>query len=159
MAGVKRNSIRKKPQIAVRKKETVPNARVLVVDDEKAFAELIQESLEEEGYEITATQDSYHALELLQRSSFDVALVDVRMPKMSGLELLQFFKMRDPRMMVILMTAYGSLALGMNSLHQGAFDYLNKPFSLKTLRDRVREALQRRKQLVLEQSRDHEDEL
>lgn len=159
MAGVKKNLARKKPRAAAYKKESAPNGRILVVDDEKAFAELIQESLEEEGYEIEATQDPYHALELLQRSSFDVALVDVRMPKMSGLELLQFLKMRDPRMMVILMTAYGSLALGMDSLHQGAFDYLNKPFSLKTLRDRVREALQRRKRLVLEQSHDHEDEL
>lgn len=92
------------------------------------------------------------ALARVRRASYDLALVDFRMPEMTGLELLQFLKMRDSRMFVILMTAYGSLALGIEALKKGAFDYLSKPFKLDRLREKVDEALARRRQLLQEQT-------
>jgi FixJ family two-component response regulator len=75
----------------------------------------------------------------------------MRMPEMTGIELLQYLKVRDNKMFIILMTAYGSFALGIESLKQGACDYLAKPFSLGVLKKKVGDALKRRTRFLEEQ--------
>jgi DNA-binding NtrC family response regulator len=126
-------------------------ARLLVVDDEGDFAKMIQTTLAQAGYQVDAVTSATQAIALQRRHSYDLALVDMRMPEMTGLELLQYLKARDRKIFVMIMTAYGSFSVGIESLRKGACDYVAKPFKLKSLKEKVAEALSRRAQFLEEQ--------
>lgn len=134
-------------------------ARVLVVDDESEFATLIQRSLTGAGYLVDTALNGTEAIELHRKHAYDLALVDLKMPDMTGLELLQYLKVRDKTIAVILMTAYGSLAIGIEALKKGASDYLPKPFKLASLLEKAEEALKRRARYLQEQARSPIDEM
>lgn len=145
---------------AVKKKKarhTFPGKKVprrghlLVVDDEADFAKLIERTLVQAGYRVETATSATQAIALQRRYSFDLALVDIRMPEMTGLELLQYLKVRDKKIFVMIMTAYGSFSIGIEALRRGACDYLAKPFKLKVLKDKVAESLERRAQFLEEQ--------
>ena len=121
------------------------------MDDEADFAKMIQKTLAQKGYLVDAATSATQAIALQRKHSYDLALLDIRMPEMTGLELLQYLKARDKKIFVIIMTAYGSFSIGIESLRRGACDYLAKPFPLKTLKDKVAEALKRRAQFLEEQ--------
>ena len=112
----------KKPSVKIRK------ARLLVVDDESDFVTLIQTILMQEGYGVDTATSATQAIALQRKNAYDLALVDLRMPEMTGLELLQYLKARDKSIFVILMTAYGSFSVGIEALRRGATDYVAKPF-------------------------------
>ena len=133
------------------KKSSLGKAHLLVVDDEADFAKMIQKTLVQAGYRVDAATNATQAIAMQRKHSYDLALVDMRMPEMTGLELLQYLKVRDKRMFVMIMTAYGSFSIGIESLRRGACDYLAKPFQLKTLKEKVAEALTRRAQFLEEQ--------
>ncbi|MGH7740084.1 MAG: response regulator [bacterium] len=126
-------------------------AQILVVDDEVEFTRLIQKSLVPLGYRVDRATSATQAIALQRGHSYDLALLDIRMPEMTGLELLQYLKARDKKMFVIIMTAYGSFSIGIESLRQGACDYLAKPFTLASLKSKVKDALRRRTRLLEEQ--------
>jgi len=143
-----------------KKKETAPKkagkvslgkARLLVVDDEADFAKMVQKALTQSGYSVDIATKATQAMILQRKRSYDLALLDMLMPEMTGLELMQYLKGRDKKIFVLIMTAYGSFSLGIESLKRGACDYLPKPFKLKTLRDKVAEALKRRSKYLQEQ--------
>jgi len=142
-----------KKKLAAKKstKNLVGKAHLLVVDDEADFAKMIQKTLLQSGYRVDAATSATQAIALQRKHSYDLALVDMRMPEMTGLELLQYLKVRDKKIFVLIMTAYGSFSIGIESLRKGACDYLPKPFKLKTLKDKVAEALKRRAQFLEEQ--------
>ncbi len=127
-------------------------SRLLVVDDELDFARMIQTSLGQAGYRVDIAQSATQAIALQRKNPYDLALVDLRMPEMTGLELLQYLKLRDKRIFVILMTAYGSFSIGIEALKRGACDYMAKPFKLKSMKEKVAEALERRSRFLEEQS-------
>jgi DNA-binding NtrC family response regulator len=135
----------KKPSVKIRK------ARLLVVDDESDFVTLIQTILMQEGYGVDTATSPTQAIALQRKNAYDLALVDLRMPEMTGLELLQYLKARDKSIFVILMTAYGSFSVGIEALRRGATDYVAKPFKNKALKEKVAEALSRRHQYLEEQ--------
>jgi len=135
----------KKPSVKIRK------ARLLVVDDESDFVTLIQTILMQEGYGVDTATSATQAIALQRKNAYDLALVDLRMPEMTGLELLQYLKARDKSIFVILMTAYGSFSVGIEALRRGATDYVAKPFKNKALKEKVAEALSRRHQYLEEQ--------
>lgn len=132
-------------------KKIMGKAHLLVVDDEADFAKMIQTTLAQSGYKVDAATSATQAIALQRKYNYDLAVVDMRMPEMTGLELLQYLKIRDKRIFVIIMTAYGSFSVGIESLKKGACDYLSKPFKLKSLKDKVAEALKRRSQFLEEQ--------
>jgi DNA-binding NtrC family response regulator len=142
-----------KKRLAAKKpaKNLMGKAHLLVVDDEADFAKMIQKTLLQSGYRVDAATSATQAIALQRKHSYDLALVDMRMPEMTGLELLQYLKVRDKKIFVLIMTAYGSFSIGIESLRKGACDYLAKPFKLKTLKDKVAEALKRRAQFLEEQ--------
>jgi len=148
---MKRHPLKKAPASRKAPKPPVNKAHLLVVDDEADFAKMIQKTLMEEGYRVDAAVSAAQAIALQRKHSYDLALVDMRMPEMTGLELLQYLKVRDKKMFVILMTAYGSLALGIEALRKGAIHYLAKPFKLTDLKKDVADALQRRAHYLEEQ--------
>jgi DNA-binding NtrC family response regulator len=126
-------------------------AHLLVVDDEADFARMIQKVLVQAGYKVDAATSAAQAIALQRKHSYDLALVDMRMPEMTGLELLQYLNVRNKKIFVIIMTAYGSFSVGIEALRRGACDYLAKPFKLKVLKEKVKEALYRRARYLEEQ--------
>jgi DNA-binding response OmpR family regulator len=115
--------------------------RILVVDDDADTCALLQDVLSEEGYTVHSCWSGEEARDLFEQYPFDLVLADIKMPRVSGIELLQAVRDRCQETRVILMTAYASLDTAIQALRGDADDYLVKPFSLKELRQRVREAL------------------
>jgi two-component system, NtrC family, response regulator AtoC len=123
---------------------------VLIVDDERTLARAIRGFLIESGYEAETAGDAEEALEQLERLHPDVVFTDVRLPGMSGIELLRRVREFDPAIPVVVMTAYGTIEGAVEAVKLGAFDYLKKPVDLEELRllaDRAREHAQLRQEL------------
>jgi DNA-binding response OmpR family regulator len=118
--------------------------RVLIVDDDAEICTLITDILEEDGYDICPCLHGDEALNVLKREHFDLVLTDIKMPRVTGIDLLLHVRRMDLETEVILMTAYASLQTAIQALRGEAFDYLIKPISLSELRQRVRQAVSAR---------------
>jgi two-component system, NtrC family, response regulator len=115
---------------------------ILVLDDEQNYLLLLETLLGDEGYTITALQDPDLALAFLEESEVDVIITDMKMPKMSGQDVLAHVQKNYPHIPVLIMTAYGSIDAAVVTMRQGAFDYITKPFSNDELILSVRKAVQ-----------------
>ncbi|MDR3357481.1 MAG: sigma-54 dependent transcriptional regulator [Desulfovibrio sp.] len=104
-------------------------SHILIVDDEKNYLLVLQTLLEDEGYTVTAVNDPETALAFLDESEVDVVVTDIKMPKVSGQEVLQRIKKHWPHIPVLVMTAFGSIESAVEVMKFGAFDYITKPFS------------------------------
>jgi DNA-binding NtrC family response regulator len=113
---------------------------LLVVDDDDDFRGTTSRWFNRAGFLVSEASTGEHALELAQRRDFDVAIVDMKMPGMSGLELLKTFKEGSAECEVILLTGQGTVESAVEAMKSGAFDYLTKPFPLKELEALVRRA-------------------
>lgn len=116
--------------------------KLLVVDDEQGLCAGLQEALRREGYSVDAVPDAPTAAQQSKDQLYNLVLSDLKMPGMSGLELLQQVKRYHPDTMFILMTAYGTVENAVEAMKQGAYDYLSKPIDLKRLRVLVEKALE-----------------
>jgi two-component system response regulator HydG len=113
--------------------ERTERARILIVDDHLSMAETIADGLSEVGYETFAVASSKDAAKRLQEEPFDALVTDLRMPEIDGLELLKISRAAAPSRPVIVMTAYSAVDSAIESIRQGAFHYLTKPFKLDEL--------------------------
>ncbi len=104
-------------------------AHLLVIDDEKNYLLVIQAMLEDEGYMVTTLNDPQSALPFLEESEVDVVITDMKMPHMSGQEILEGVKKGWPHIPVLIMTAFGSIESAVEVMKYGAFDYITKPFA------------------------------
>ena len=102
--------------------------RVLVVDDEPVLLTALEALLARKGYQVTALDSPIAATQKLAQEDFDVALLDVKMPDLSGLELLTAVKHRRPEVEVIMMTGHATVETALSAVKAGAYDYLTKPF-------------------------------
>src|SRR5881296_4301630 len=114
---------------------------ILVVDDEKAQREILEMILAEEGYDVTTAASGEAAIKFAKDRSFDLALTDLKMTGMDGIELLQHLLALDSSIVVILLTAHGTIDSAKEALRRGAFDYLQKPFERDTLLATIKRAL------------------
>jgi DNA-binding response OmpR family regulator len=114
---------------------------VLVVDDDHDTCSLIADILVEDGYEVEAFTVAEQALDALDANRFDLVLADIKMPRISGVDLLREVRKRDLSTQVVLMTAYASVDTAVAALRGEAFDYLIKPFPLSEFRQRVQAAV------------------
>jgi len=114
---------------------------LLVVDDEPQMLIAINETLRRKGYSITTAGSGVEALCRLKERNFHLVMTDMRMPEVSGLDLLKKVKSASPRTPVVLLTAYGTIQNAVDAMRLGAFDYLLKPFSSEALEAVVRRAL------------------
>src|SRR5687767_10778251 len=119
-------------------------AKVLVVDDEQSILMLLKEALTKWGYQVTCASTGAEALEALRGGLFDAALTDVRMPDMSGIDLLRAVKAHDDSIEVVIMTGYPTITSAVEALKDGAFDYLSKPLILDELRHLMSRLMERR---------------
>lgn len=115
--------------------------RILVVEDEKPINDLIEMNLSEAGYSCARAYDGMEAANLLEKESFDLVLLDIMLPKVSGYELLDFIKPLG--IPVIFLTAKGTMADKVKGLRLGADDYIVKPFEIAELVARVESVLRR----------------
>ncbi|MGB4691373.1 MAG: sigma-54 dependent transcriptional regulator, partial [Atribacterales bacterium] len=137
----------------------MPVFRILIVDDEESLREMLKEFLEGEGMLVELAQNGREALEKLHSLSFDLVLLDLRMPGVSGVEVLQEIKKEEPELPVVVITAYGSVDNAVETLKMGAFDFITKPFKLEELLNTISRALEverlkREKQYLLEEMQD-----
>lgn len=111
----------------------VARPRILVVDDHLSMAETVADGLAEQGYDSLALASSKEAAKKLTEEAFDALVTDLRMPGIDGLELLKISLAADPSRPVIVMTAYSAVESAIESIRQGAFHYLTKPFKVDEL--------------------------
>ncbi len=117
--------------------------RLLLVDDEKGYLEVLSKRLRRRDIEVTAASSGEEAIQALRRADFDVAVVDLKMEDIDGIEVLKIFKKMDPHLAVIMLTGHGSAQAAKEGLALGAFDYLTKPCDLSELQTKIRQALGR----------------
>ena len=115
---------------------------VLVLDDEQNYLLLLETLLGDENYTVTALQDPELALAFLEESEVDVIITDMKMPKMSGQDVLAHVQKNYPHIPVLIMTAYGSIDAAVVAMRHGAFDYITKPFANDEITLAVRKAAQ-----------------
>ena len=105
---------------------TTAPPRVLVVDDERSMRELLAIVLKRDGYEVLVAEDGERAIELLKKQRVDILITDIRMPQMSGVDVLREAKNIDPEIISIVMTAFASTDTAVEALRLGAADYVHK---------------------------------
>lgn len=116
--------------------------KILIVDDEVDIALILKLHLEDAGYKTVRARDGLEALEQVGRESFDLVLLDIKMPRMSGMEVLEKIMSDHHDMAVVMMTAHGSEDVAVEAMKKGAIDYIAKPFSTDDLLKRVERAIQ-----------------
>ena len=124
-------------------------ARILVVDDEADFRMMLDSLLTSEGHSVSTAEDGVAAINQLQEKTFDVVLLDVRMPRVDGIEVLNFIKQNFIDIQVIMLTAVTDVRLAVNCMKLGAFYYLAKPYSVDELFSLLNNAIEKRS-LVIE---------
>ncbi len=119
--------------------------RILVIDDEKRMCDSLEALLTDSGYDVMTFQSSDKAAEEIKTGRFDLIISDIKMPGMTGLDLLRIARKVDPQALVVLMTAYGSLESALEAINQGAYDYLLKPVEYPQLELVIKRGLERRR--------------
>jgi len=117
-------------------------SKILIVDDDPAQRKMLHTVLGEESYDVCEAQDGLAAVASVEEAFFDLILLDIRMPRMDGIEALGRIRQLSPGIPVILMTAYASLDTAVNALKSGAYDYLIKPLDIDELKILVRRTLE-----------------
>ncbi len=117
-------------------------ARILIIDDEEGMCKLLKNILAEENYRIDTLTSASDALEKLNPGDYSVAIVDIRMPGMNGIEFLEKASVIDPELQFIMITAYGSIENAVEAVRIGAFDYITKPFQGDEIQIAVRKAIE-----------------
>ncbi|MDX9703436.1 MAG: sigma-54 dependent transcriptional regulator [Candidatus Auribacterota bacterium] len=117
--------------------------KVLVVDDEILMRRFLQESFERFEIAVQTVQDATRALYMLNDEQFDVVFTDIKMPNMSGIELLKRIKGQFPQTEVVVMTAYGTIETAIEAMKYGAFDYILKPFSVDQIEIVLKKIMER----------------
>jgi len=115
---------------------------ILILDDEQNYLLLLETLLADEGHTVTALQDPELGLAYLEESEVDVIITDMKMPKVSGQEVLAHVQKNYPHIPVLIMTAYGTIDAAVEAMRHGAFDYITKPFANDELTLSVRKAVQ-----------------
>src|SRR5437016_1111260 len=107
--------------------------KVLIIDDEQGLRNMLKFSLQKRGYEVFDAESGEQALALAKTQSFELAVCDIMMPGMDGVQVLKALKEISPSTEVIMATGYATLETAVESMKQGAFDYITKPYSLANL--------------------------
>ena len=119
----------------------MPNEKVLIVDDDESVRWVLKKSLEKEGIETALAKNAQEALDRIKEGDIAIALMDIRMPGMSGFEALEKIQAENSGVSVIIMTAQATMQNAIEAMRRGAFDYITKPFDLDEVNILVRKAI------------------
>ena len=120
-------------------------SKILIIEDEKKISALIRKGLEEEQYDVDEALDGEKGEQLLQKSNYDLLVLDIMLPKKNGLDVLDSLRKKNNEIPVLMLTAKGTVEDRVKGLDTGADDYLIKPFAIAELLARVRSLLRRKK--------------
>ena len=110
------------------------NKNILVIDDEEMIRELLKDTFEKEKYTVETAENGDEAFKMISSNDFDLVITDIRLPDISGMEILEKIKSKYPEIGVIMITAYGSIKSAVKSMKDGAFDYIAKPFEIDEIK-------------------------
>jgi two-component system response regulator PilR (NtrC family) len=127
------------PAAAPDRRPASAQPRILVVDDEQSMRDMLRIVLRRDGYEVVLAENGRSALDLLKKEQFDLLLSDIRMPDLSGVDVLRAAKDANPGVVAFMMTAFASTDTAVEAMRLGAIDYFTKPFSMDELRLKVRQ--------------------
>jgi len=117
------------------------DVHLLVVDDEKSICDIVGQYLRMKGYVVTCAGSAEAAIEIIKQNSIDLVLSDIKMPGMSGVELLKWVREYNRSLPVVMTTGFPTLDTAIEALKLGAFDYLTKPFHLEEIAEKIKRAL------------------
>ena len=135
-------------RMSAKDQEDGKGIRLLLVDDEAGFVDVLSNRLARRNFDVTKTYSGSEAIQALRREDFDVAILDVKMEDMDGIEVLKVFKKMVPKMAVIMLTGHGSEQAARDGIEFGAFDYLMKPCDIKVLMQKLDAAMERRQDQI-----------
>ena len=115
---------------------------ILIVDDEKNYLVVLEALLSAEGYEIVTARDAKMAVSIIREADLDLVITDMKMPGMTGMELLETCKKIKPEIPVIMMTAFGTIKMAVEAMKKHAYDYIQKPFENEKLKLTVKKAME-----------------
>jgi DNA-binding response OmpR family regulator len=139
------------------RKDIMKTQKILIIDDDQNIRSILSTFLKKEGYETFTTVNGVEGIDFLKRSSVNLAVIDLGLPDMSGLEVLEKVKLDNPFLEVIILTGNASLSSAIDATNKGAFSYLQKPINLEQLMLQVRRAIE--KQEAQETIAGHNNEL
>jgi DNA-binding NtrC family response regulator len=117
--------------------------KLLLVDDEIGFLQVLSKRIARRRIKVATAASGLEAIQLLRRQDFDIAVLDLKMEDMNGIEVLKIFKKMTPEMPVIMLTGHGSEESAVEGMKQGAYDYITKPYELEELLAKIHEAVGR----------------
>lgn len=124
---------------------TKSKSKILVVDDEKSMREILQIFLKNEGYSVSIADNGASAIEAVKKDIFDLIITDMKMPKVTGLDLLKSVKEISSDIVVLIITAFGTTESAVDAMKLGAYDYIQKPFQMDDIRLVVKNALEKQR--------------
>jgi len=119
------------------------NARILVIDDDENIRKVLTTILEEEGYAVESAETARKAIKMTKRKAYNLALIDIRLPDMEGIELLTRMKDTTPKMRKIIITGYPTLQNAIEAVNRGADVYIMKPFDMDKVLVTIKEQLKK----------------
>ncbi len=119
--------------------------KIVIVDDERSLLDLLSRVFIKEGYRVEATTSAVRALEIIEKEDLDLLISDIRLPEISGMEILKRCREVRPDVPVIMITAYGNMKQAIEALKMGALDYIIKPFDIEELKITVTQGLEKRR--------------
>ncbi|WP_250252262.1 response regulator transcription factor [Chryseobacterium sp. Marseille-Q3244] len=117
--------------------------RILIIEDNSRVSSLLKRGLESQGYQVYISEDAEDAITLLGKLTFDLAITDIMLPKMNGIDLCKFIKQKYTDLPIIMLTALGTIDEKVEGFDAGADDYMVKPFEIRELFVRIKAILQR----------------
>jgi len=120
-------------------------ANILVIDDEETMRDSCQQTLSRDGSRVEVAEDGIKGLSMLEKELFDLVILDLKMPGLSGMEVLKKVKEKDPEIVVVVITGYATVESAVEAMKKGAYDFIPKPFTPEGLRLVVERALEKRR--------------
>ncbi len=121
---------------------TLNNPLLLIVDDERVVCDAIARHLKDQGYDVLVAYSGASAIEMIQKHDIDIALLDIRMPKINGFGVLDVLKKKTPNAKAIMMTSYADITSAVDAISKGAIDILSKPVDIDEIIMTVRRCLE-----------------
>ena len=118
--------------------------KILLIDDEVAYVNVLSNRLSKRNFYVAKAFSGTEAIQILRRQDFDIAVLDLKMEDMDGIQVLKILKKMDPRIAVIMLTGHGSAEAAREGIEHGAFDYLTKPCELDALITKIYDAYRKR---------------
>ena len=120
-------------------------ANILVIDDEETMRDSCQQTLSRDGNRVAVAEDGLTGLAMLKKESFDLVILDLKMPGLNGMEVLKKLSEEHPRLAVVIISGYATVESVIEGMRTGAYDFITKPFTPDSLLMSVKRALEKRK--------------